>query len=119
MQYPKLKEREFPGYVHSRHYPFLKKQQWYVMVTDETKQKIVFVQKLILRSSKSDEGRVTNLDKIKEEPLNEAIFELRQRLGRPGQFRFLVSFINDSYMGFDQTVPLHFEIKPDEVGTKI
>jgi hypothetical protein len=112
--YPNLTEKEFPGYVHSRSYPFLKKQAWYVMVTDETKNKVVLVHKLMFRSSKAEEGRVTNLENIKNEPLNETIFELRQRLGRPGNFRFLCTFINDSYVGFDQAVPLHFEVKPDD-----
>jgi hypothetical protein len=101
IQYPNLKENEFPGYVHSRSYPYLKKQQWYLMITDESKTNIVLVSKMMLRASKSEEGRVTPIEEIKKEPLNDAIFELRQRLGRPGHFRFMANFMNDSYIGFD------------------
>lgn len=114
VQYPSLSEKEFPGYVHSKAFPFLKKQAWYVMVTDESKQRIIFVQKIMLRATKNEEGRIANIEEIQKEPLNEAIFELRQRLGRPGQYRFLVTFMNDSYMGFDQSILMEFTVKPDD-----
>jgi hypothetical protein len=57
--------------------------------------------KLVFRSKKSDEHRVTNKDKIDEEPLNVDMFECMQRMGRAGAFEFVVLFKNDSYVGFD------------------
>lgn len=107
-------KKEFPNYVHSNNYPFLKKQTWYLLITDEKKEKIVMCTKMIFRSTKAETDRVTNLDNLKDEPLNEHIFEMRQRIGRVGVFKFLATFINDSYMGFDQSVPLTFEIKPED-----
>lgn len=101
VEYPNLKENEFPGYVHSNHYPFLKKQSWWVMVTDAAKEKVVFCNKLVFRGNKTEEGRVTNLRGLANEPKNMEMFEMRQRLGKQGGFRFLVTFINDSYVGFD------------------
>jgi len=54
------------------------------------------------------------LDKLDEEPLNEEIFEMRQRIGRVGTFKFLVTFMNDSYVGFDKECKLEFTIKADD-----
>lgn len=110
IEYPSLKENEFPGYVHSNHYPFLKKQSWFIMVTDVTKEKTIFVQKQVFRGKKTEEGRVTNLRGLDKEPKNVEIFEVRQRLGKAGSFKFLVTFMNDSYVGFDQEVLMEFTL---------
>lgn len=38
---------------------------------------------------------------------------MRQRMGRAGNYKFCVTFVNDSYMGFDQTLPFHFVVNED------
>lgn len=34
-------------------------------------------------------------------------------MGRAGHYKFSVTFINDSYMGFDQTIPFQFQVQED------
>jgi hypothetical protein len=34
VKYTNLKDNEAPGYVHSPSFPFLKRQKWYLIVTD-------------------------------------------------------------------------------------
>lgn len=101
IKYTNLKEKEFPGYVHSNFYPHLKRQAWWIIVHSEDKSKIVLVHKMMFRREKSEEGRIAKIEQIKEEPLNVGILEMRQRMGRAGSYKFAVTFINDSYMGFD------------------
>ena len=55
VKYPNMKETEFPGLMHSQQYPFLKKQNWTVIVCDKMKQKVVFLTKIIFKSSKQEE----------------------------------------------------------------
>lgn len=78
------------------------------------KQKTVFMAKIFFRSKKQEEMRVTNKDKLDEEPLNMEMIELRQPFGRTGTFEFTVIFMNDSYVGFDKEVPFSFVIKDDD-----
>jgi len=49
----------------------LKRQNWTVIVCDKAKQKTVFMAKIFFRNKKSEEMRVTNLDNLDNEPLNE------------------------------------------------
>lgn len=35
VQYLNLEKGEKSGYVHSRHYPYLKRDNWYLIITDE------------------------------------------------------------------------------------
>ena len=34
-------------------------------------------------------------------------------MGRAGHYKFLVTFINDSYVGFDQSIPFQFKVIDD------
>jgi len=110
IKYPNMKEKEFPGLMHSHQYPFLKKQNWTVIVCDRTKEKVMFMTKIIFRGTKQEDLRLTNLDGIAQEPLNFEMIEMRQRLGRVGTFEFCVMFKNDSYIGFDKEVSFQFTI---------
>jgi|TARA_B110000503_G_C7012998_1_gene356490 hypothetical protein len=101
IKYPNLKDKEFPGYVHSNCYPYLKRQAWWIIVSSEDKSKIVLVHKIMFRNEKNEENRLTKIEEIRQEPLNEQILEMRQRMGRAGNYKFLCTFVNDSYMGFD------------------
>lgn len=35
IRYPNLTEKEYPGYVHSLSYPYLKKQTWWIILSDK------------------------------------------------------------------------------------
>lgn len=77
IKYPQLNEKEFPGYVHSEKFPFLKKQGWWILLTDAAKDKTIFCYHLIFRSKKNTEGRLIPAEEVEKEPLNEEKFELR------------------------------------------
>ena len=81
IKYVNLKEKEFPGFAHSTSYPYLKKQGWWILITDMNKDKTILAHKIIFRSSKNTEGRLAKPEEIEKEPLNEETFELRQRFG--------------------------------------
>jgi len=117
IKYPNMKEKEFPGLIHSQQYPFLKKQNWTVIVCDKTKEKVVFMTKIIFKSTKQEDMRLTNVENLDQEPLNFEMIEMRQRLGRVGTFEFCVMFKNDSYIGFDKEVIFQFTIKEDDPNT--
>jgi len=46
IKYDSMTAKEFPGLVHSEQYPFLKKQSWYILVTDETKDRTILFTKV-------------------------------------------------------------------------
>jgi hypothetical protein len=81
LKLPNLDPREYPGYVHSQEYPFLKKQAWWILITDLNKDKTILAHKIVLRNTKNTEGRLTPANQVEKEPLNEEIFEIRQRFG--------------------------------------
>ena len=78
------------------------------------KDKTILAHKIVFRSSKNTEGRLAKPSEIEKEPLNEEIFEIRQRFGQVGQFKFICTFINDSYVGFEKEVPFEFTVVKDD-----
>ena len=114
IKYANLKDNEFPGFIHSKNYPYLKKQNWWILLTDLTKEKTILAHKLIFRATKNPEGRIKPEEEVLKEPLNEETFEFKQRFGQVGTFRFLVTFMNDSYIGFDKEAMLEFTVVKDD-----
>lgn len=114
-----LKPKEYPGYVHSLQFPFLKKQGWWIIITDMNKDKTILAHKIIFRDTKNVEGRLAKPEDIENEDMNEETFELRQRFGQIGTFRFICSFMNESYVGFDKEIPLEFSIVKDDATREI
>merc|ERR1712127_643775 len=97
IKYDLLEENEYPGYVCSLRYPFLKKSAWHLLVTDgQTKEKLVIHNKMLVKGK------------------NEATFEMKRRFGQAGTFNFFAYFINDSYIGFDKEVELKFDVKRED-----
>ena len=72
-----------PGYVHSKHYPYLKKDNWFLIITDETFTGLAAIEKLEVRDSFFEK-------------------EFKERIGRPGKISFTAILTNDSYKGLDQ-----------------
>ena len=65
-------ESKGPGFVHSENYPFLKKQNWYIVICDaQTKDNVIQVACL---STKPDSNKIK--------------FEMKQKLGKPGKYAF-------------------------------
>jgi hypothetical protein len=83
LKYDLLDEKDTPGYVCARKFPFLKRQNWNLIFVDKTKENIIAVEKLLPKDG------------------NTAKFELKQRFGQVGKFTFYVYFKHDSYIGFD------------------
>jgi len=97
LKYDQLGEKETPGYVCSRKFPFLKRQNWTLIFVDgKTKETIIAVEKLLPKDG------------------NSATFELKQRFGQVGKFTFYVYFKHDSYVGFDKELPFEFEIAAED-----
>jgi len=97
LKYDMLEEKETPGYVASRKFPFIKKQNWTLIFVDgKTKETIIAVEKLLPKDG------------------NSATFELKQRFAQVGKFTFYVYFKHDSYVGFDKELPFEFEIAAED-----
>jgi hypothetical protein len=97
LKYDNLKEDQYPGWVFSQKYPFLKKHQWYIMIVDQqTKERVVQIEKIIATEK------------------NEAVFEMKQRFGQAGTFKFHVLCMNDSYLGFDFGFDMEFTILTED-----
>ena len=78
------------------------------------KERTVIAHKLVFKKPKQTEIRTTSHEEIDKEPLNVEYIEFRQRFGVVNKFRLICSFINDSYVGFDQEIPLEFEVVQDD-----
>jgi hypothetical protein len=51
VQYLNLEKGEKSGYVHSRHYPYLKRDNWYLIITDENLLGLAAIEKLTVTDS--------------------------------------------------------------------
>lgn len=80
--FPRLKKGEQSGYVHSLSYPYLRRDRWYLVITDAAMQGIAACEKL---------------------PIEDNIYEQKytERIYRPGPIAFLAVLANDSYKGLD------------------
>ena len=83
VDYHNLLKGEKSGYVHSKNYPYLRRDTWYLIVTDELFTGIAAVEKLNV-----------------EEDFFEK--EYKERITRPGPINFTAILCNDCYKGLDQ-----------------
>lgn len=99
INYDLLDEKTQPGYVCSKKYPYLKKSCWYVIMTDsKTRENVLHFEKVM----------------CKEGDGNKAKFEMKQRFGAPGEFKFYLMILNDSYIGFDVEKELSFTVVTED-----
>jgi len=82
VEYFNLEKGQKSGYVHSKHYPYLKRDNWYLIITDETFTGLAAIEKLT----------VTDSTYVKE---------FKERIQRPGKIAFTAILTNDSYKGLD------------------
>jgi len=83
VEYYNLEKGEKSGYVFSKYYPYLKRDGWYLIITDETFTGLAAIEKL------------TITDNFYEK-------EFKERIQRPGKISFTAILTNDSYKGLDQ-----------------
>jgi hypothetical protein len=82
VQFQKLESGQKTGFVHSKHYPYLKRENWFLIITDENMQNLAAVEKLYLSDHKY-------------------VKEFKERIHRPGRISFSAILTNDSYRGLD------------------
>ena len=70
------------GYMHSKQYPFLKRDNWFLIITDE---------------------QLLGLAAVEKVPLTDNVYEkeFKERVQRPGKISFTAILTNDSYRGLD------------------
>ena len=83
VDYFNLKDGEKSGYVHSKHYPYLKRDNWFLIITDETFTGLAAVEKISITQNFFEK-------------------EFKERVQRPGKISFTAILSNDSYRGLDQ-----------------
>jgi len=93
VDYYNLDKGQKSGYVHSKHYPYLKRDNWYLIITDETFTGLAAIEKL------------TVTDNFFEK-------EFKERIQRPGKIAFTAVLTNDSYKGLDQFSKVEVNVVP-------
>lgn len=83
VDYYNIKKGQKSGYVHSKNYPYLKKDNWFLIITDDSFTNLAAVEKLEIR------------DNFYEK-------EFKERISRPGKISFTAILTSDSYKGLDQ-----------------
>jgi len=82
VDYKNLKKGEQSGYVHSKHYQYLRRDTWYLIVTDESMTGLAAVEKIDIEKEFFEK-------------------EYKERLTRAGPINFVGILANDSYKGLD------------------
>ena len=91
-------ENQGPGFVHAENYPFLKMANWYMVICDaQTKDHVIQMALL-----KPEAGS----NKIK--------FEMKQKLGKAGNYQFQCYVCNDSFIGFDKQLLMKVTVEKED-----
>jgi len=91
VDYIKLEKGTRSGYVHSKDYPYLKKDNWFLIITDEQFMGLAAVEKLTVTG-------------------NTYVKEFKERIQRPGKISFTAILTNDSFKGLDQQSKVEVEV---------
>lgn len=83
VEYYNLQKGQKSGYVHSKYYPYLKRDNWFLIITDSQRVSLAAIEKLIVT------------DNFYEK-------EFKERITKPGKISFTSILANDSYKGLDQ-----------------
>ena len=83
VDYYNMPDGQKSGYVHSKHYPYLKRDNWFLIITDETFTGLAAIEKLVVTGNFFEK-------------------EFKERITRPGKISFTAILTNDSYKGLDQ-----------------
>jgi len=91
VEYLNLEKGQKSGYVHSKHYPYLRRDSWFLIITDESFTGLAAVEKLSVQ------------DNVFEK-------EFKERVGRTGKIAFTAVLTNDSYKGLDQIAKVEVNV---------
>ena len=91
VDYYNLKSGQKSGYVHSKHYPYLKRDNWFLIITDEAFTGLAAVEKIVVSENYFEK-------------------EFKERIQRPGKIAFTAILANDSYKGLDQTAKVEVNV---------
>jgi len=91
INFKNLVKGEKSGFVHSNYYPYLKRDNWFLIITDKTLTNLATVEKLTIQD-------------------NYFVKEFKERVSKPGMVSFIALLINDSYRGLDQMTEVSTEV---------
>lgn len=100
VDYYNIEKGERSGYVHSNNYPFLKRDNWFLIITDETFTNLAAVEKLEIKDNWYEKS-------------------FKERIGRPGKISFTAILTNDSYKGLDQFSKVEVNVAHEAKNRKI
>lgn len=91
VEFLNLKDGEQSGYVHSRTYPYLRRDSWFLIITEASMTGIAAVEKL---------------------PIEKNVYEkeFSEKIARAGPIEFVCILANDSYKGLDQVVQCRVDV---------
>ena len=91
VDYVNMKTGQKSGYVHSKHYPYLKRDNWFLIITDESFTGLAAVEKLSVQDNFFEK-------------------EFKERVQRTGKIAFTAILTNDSYKGMDQVAKVEVNV---------
>lgn len=94
-----MPEGQKSGYVHSKNYPFLKRDNWFLIITDEQFISLAAIEKFTAGSHYFEK-------------------EFKERIGRAGKISFTAILANDSYKGLDQFSKVEVNVVTQAVNRK-
>ena len=100
VDYYNMPKGQKSGYVHSKHYPYLKRDSWFLIITDETFTGLAAIEKLVVTENFYEK-------------------EFKERITRPGKISFTAILTNDSYKGLDQFSKVEVDVVQEAVNRKV
>jgi len=91
VDFKNLKKGEESGYVHSSQYPYLRRDSWFLIITDKSMTGLACVEKLDIENEFYEK-------------------ELNERITRVGPINFVALVVNDSYKGLDQVITMGVDV---------
>lgn len=91
VEFLNLQPGQRSGYVHSKHYPYLKRDSWHLVITDDSLMGLAACDKIVTTDSTFTK-------------------EFKERVQRPGPISFTAILTNDSYRGIDQVQKVKVEV---------
>lgn len=91
VDFKNLSKGQKSGYVHSKHYPFLKRDSWYLIITDKNETGLATIEKLVV-----------------SEDFYEKKFQ--EKIHSPGKIAFKAMLMNDSYRGLDRSCDVEVNV---------
>jgi len=82
IDFTNLEKWKTTGYIHSNSYKYLRKDGWYLIVTDKGFNGVAMVEKIDIEKEFYEK-------------------QIQEKLSREGDINFVVLLVNDSYKGLD------------------